>query len=331
MYSVNNRGDVMVKVFGVGGGGGNAVDKMISSVLYGVDFVAANTDMQELNRSKADFKIQLGDKLARGLSAEGDPEAGRDAAYESIEQIKEQVDGCEMVFVAAGMGGGTGTGATPVIAKVAREAGALTVGVVTKPFHFEGKKRLELAERGINELKQCVDSLICISNNRLISLDPKKSTSIDLFNKADEAVCYAVKGITDLILVQGLICICFDDVKSVMSESGLAAMGIGIARGESRAKEAAMMAISNQLLEGVSIDSAKGVLMNITCGMDLTIDEVQKAATTIYEAAHEDANIFFGTFFDKEETDEIRVTVIATGLELKHVARNAPNQQPKTV
>jgi cell division protein FtsZ len=312
---IDNVGPERIKVFGVGGGGGNAVDNMISSVLHGVTFVAANTDIQALNRSKAEFKIQLGDKLTRGLGAGANPEVGRDAAYESIDKIKEHVDGCDMVFVTAGMGGGTGTGAAPVIAQMAKEAGALTVGVVTKPFYFEGKKRLELAERGINEFKQYVDSLICIPNNRLISLGSKKATFIDMLKKADEVLYYAVKGISDLIMVPGLINLDFADVKAVMSESGLAMMGTGIARGESRAKEAAMKAITSPLLEDVSIDGAMGVLINITCGMDLTIDEVNEAATTIYEAAHEDAKIFFGTVFDQEETDEMRITVVATGIE----------------
>lgn len=306
-----------IKVFGVGGGGGNAVNNMISSALRGVRFVAANTDVQALNRSKAEHKLQLGDKLTKGLGAGANPEVGRDAAYESIDQIKDLVKECDMVFVTAGMGGGTGTGAAPVIAQTAKDAGALTVGVVTKPFYFEGKKRRELAEAGISEFRKYVDSLICIPNDRLLALASKKATFIDMLKKADEVLYYAVKGISDLIMVPGLINLDFADVKAVMSEMGLAMMGTGIARGESRAKEAAMKAITSPLLEDVSIDGAMGVLMNITCGPDLTIDEVSEAASTIQEAAHEDAKIYFGTVFEQDSTDEMRITVIATGIDAK--------------
>jgi len=313
---IENDAMAKIKVFGVGGGGGNAVNNMINSVLHGVTFVVANTDIQALNRSKAEFKIQLGDRLTKGLGAGANPEVGRDAAYESIDAIKEHVAGCDMVFVTAGMGGGTGTGAAPVIAQVAKEAGALTVGVVTKPFYFEGKKRFELAEKGINEFKQYVDSLICIPNNRLLALGSKKATFMDMLKKADEVLYYAVKGISDLIMVPGLINLDFADVKAVMSESGLAMMGTGFARGESRSKEAAMKAITSPLLEDVSIDGAMGVLINISCGMDLTIDEVSEAANTIFEAAHEDAKIYFGTVFDTEASDEMRITVIATGIDM---------------
>ncbi len=311
------EGDAMakIKVFGVGGGGGNAVNNMISSVLNGVTFVVANTDIQALNRSDAPYKIQLGDKLTKGLGAGANPEVGKEAALESANQIKDHVKECDMVFVTAGMGGGTGTGAAPVIAQMAKDAGALTVGVVTKPFYFEGKKRLAIAERGIEEFRQHVDSLISIPNDRLLALASKKATFIDMLKKADEVLYYAVKGISDLIMVPGLINLDFADVKSVMSEMGLAMMGTGIARGESRAREAAMKAITSPLLEDVSIDGAMGVLMNITCGPDLTIDEVSEAASTISEAAHEDAKIYFGTVFDQDATDEMRITVIATGIE----------------
>ncbi len=324
------EGDAMakIKVFGVGGGGGNAVNNMISSVLNGVTFVVANTDIQALNRSDAPYKIQLGDKLTKGLGAGANPEVGKEAALESANQIKDHVKECDMVFVTAGMGGGTGTGAAPVIAQMAKDAGALTVGVVTKPFYFEGKKRLSIAERGIEEFRQHVDSLISIPNDRLLALASKKATFIDMLKKADEVLYYAVKGISDLIMVPGLINLDFADVKSVMSEMGLAMMGTGIARGESRAREAAMKAITSPLLEDVSIDGAMGVLMNITCGPDLTIDEVSEAASTISEAAHEDAKIYFGTVFDQDATDEMRITVIATGIEADGQLRPQNNERP---
>jgi len=320
-----------IKVFGVGGGGGNAVDNMISSALRGVRFVAANTDMQALNRSKAEFKLQLGDKLTKGLGAGANPEVGRDAAFESMDQVQDLVKECDMVFVTAGMGGGTGTGAAPVIAQAAKDAGALTVGVVTKPFYFEGKKRRELAENGIAEFSKYVDSLICIPNDRLLALASKKATFIDMLKKADEVLYYAVKGISDLIMVPGLINLDFADVKAVMSEMGLAMMGTGIARGESRAKEAAMKAITSPLLEDVSIDGAMGVLMNITCGPDLTIDEVSEAASTIQEAAHEDARIYFGTVFEQDTSDEMRITVIATGIDARDMQMAPDRSQPAKV
>ncbi|GAB6175711.1 cell division protein FtsZ [Desulfobaculum senezii] len=314
---LENESAAKIKVVGAGGGGGNAVNNMINSALKGVTFIAANTDVQALNKSRAEFKIQLGEKLTKGLGAGADPEVGREAATESIDQIRESLMGADMVFVTAGMGGGTGTGAAPVIAEVAKEMGALTVGVVTKPFYFEGKRRLESAERGIKNLSDNVDSLITIPNDRLLSLASKKATFLDMLKKADEVLYYAVKGISDLIMVPGLINLDFADVKAVMAESGLAMMGTGIARGESRAREAAMKAITSPLLEDVSIDGARGVLMNITCGPDLAIDEVAEAASTISEAAHEDARIYFGTVFEQEASDEMRITVIATGIETK--------------
>lgn len=314
---LENESAAKIKVVGAGGGGGNAVNNMINSALKGVTFIAANTDVQALNKSRAEFKIQLGEKLTKGLGAGADPEVGREAAMESIEQIRESLMGADMVFVTAGMGGGTGTGAAPVIAQVAKEMGALTVGVVTKPFYFEGKRRLESAEKGIKNLSDSVDSLITIPNDRLLSLASKKATFLDMLKKADEVLYFAVKGISDLIMVPGLINLDFADVKAVMAESGLAMMGTGIARGESRAREAAMKAITSPLLEDVSIDGARGVLMNVTCGPDLAIDEVAEAASTISEAAHEDARIYFGTVFEQESTDEMRITVIATGIETK--------------
>jgi cell division protein FtsZ len=304
-----------IKVIGIGGGGGNAVNNMISSALKGVTFVTANTDVQALNRSKAEFKVQLGEKLTKGLGAGANPDIGRDAAQESMSAIKELVAETDMIFVTAGMGGGTGTGAAPVIAQAAKEAGCLTVGVVTKPFYFEGKKRRESADHGISELREYVDSLITIPNDRLLALASKKATFLDMLKKADEVLYYAVKGISDLIMVPGLINLDFADVKAVMSEMGLAMMGTGISRGEARAREAAMKAITSPLLEDVSIEGAYGVLMNITCGPDLTIDEVSEAASTISEAAHEEAKIYFGTVFDQDAGDEMRITVIATGID----------------
>ncbi len=304
-----------IKVIGVGGGGGNAVNNMISSALKGVTFITANTDVQALNRSKAEFKLQLGEKLTKGLGAGADPSKGKEAAMESMDTIKKVIGDCDMVFVTAGMGGGTGTGAAPVIAQAAKEIDALTVGVVTKPFYFEGNKRREQADRGIEEFRKYVDSLITIPNDRLLQLASKKATFIDMLKKADEVLYYAVKGISDLIMVPGLINLDFADVKAVMSEMGLAMMGTGIARGESRAREAATKAITSPLLEDVSIDGAQGVLMNITCGPDLTIDEVSEAASYITEAANDNAKIYFGTVFDPEVQDEMRITVIATGIE----------------
>lgn len=312
---LEREGAARIKVFGIGGGGGNAVNNMITSSLQGVSFIAANTDVQALKDAKAETQIQLGEKLTKGLGAGADPEVGRDAAQESLEQIQAQLEGVDMVFVTAGMGGGTGTGAAPVIAKAAKDMGALTVAVVTKPFYFEGKRRQQQADKGIKALRDVVDSIITIPNDRLLSLASKKATFLEMLKKADEVLFYAVKGISDLIMVHGMINLDFADVKSVMSEMGLAMMGTGISQGEGRAREAAMKAITSPLLEDVSIDGAKGVLINVTAGQDLTIDEVSEAANIIYEAAHEDAQIYFGTVFGQESSDELRITVIATGIE----------------
>ncbi len=321
---IENEGHARIKVIGCGGGGGNAINNMIQSALAGVRFIAANTDSQDINKSLAEYKIQLGDKLTKGLGAGANPEIGKNAAMESIEQIRELVSDCDMVFVTAGMGGGTGTGAAPVIAEVAKEAGALTVAVVTKPFYFEGKRRLLQAEKGIEELKNVVDSIITIPNDRLLQLAAKKAAFSEMLKKADEVLYYGVKGIADLITVHGLINLDFADVQAVMSSSGLALMGTGIARGENRAREAAMKAITSPLLEDVSIEGAKGVLINITCSPDMTIDEVSEAANIIYEEAHEDAQIFFGTVFDAECGDEMRITVIATGIDNSGEIANQP-------
>jgi len=315
IYDIDFESNARIKVVGVGGGGGNAVNNMICSALRGVTFITANTDIQALNKSKAEFKIQLGDKLTKGLGAGANPDCGRDAALESIDQIRKTISDADMVFVTAGMGGGTGTGAAPVIAQAAKEAGALTVGVVTKPFYFEGKKRLSAADKGIAALREQVDSIITIPNDRLLTLASKKATFMEMLKKADEILYYAVKGISDLIMVPGLINLDFADVKAVMSEMGLAMMGFGVARGENRATEAAQKAITSPLLEDVTIDGAKGVLMNITCSPDLTIEEVDEAASTVTAAVSEDAKVFFGTVFDENAGDEIRITVIATGIE----------------
>ena len=312
---LEREGAARIKVFGIGGGGGNAVNNMISSALQGVSFIAANTDVQALKDAQAETQIQLGEKLTKGLGAGADPEVGRDAAQESLEQIQSQLEGVDMVFVTAGMGGGTGTGAAPVIAKAAKDMGALTVAVVTKPFYFEGKRRQQQADKGIKALQDVVDSIITIPNDRLLSLASKKATFLEMLKKADEVLFYAVKGISDLIMVPGLINLDFADVKAVMSGMGLALMGTGIAQGEGRAREAATKAITSPLLEDVSIDGAQGVLMNITSGPDLTIDEVSEAASTISESAQEDAQIYFGTVFDNDASDELRITVIATGIE----------------
>ena len=315
IYDIDFDSTARIKVVGVGGGGGNAVNNMICSELHGVTFITANTDIQALNKSKAEFKIQLGDKLTKGLGAGANPDCGREAAIESIDQIRKHISDADMVFVTAGMGGGTGTGAAPVIAQAAKEAGALTVGVITKPFYFEGKRRLHAAEKGIAALREQVDSIITIPNDRLLTLASKKATFMEMLKKADEILYYAVKGISDLIMVPGLINLDFADVKAVMSEMGLAMMGFGVARGENRAKEAALKAITSPLLEDVTIDGAKGVLMNITCSEALTIEEADEAASTVMEAVSEDAKVFFGTVFDESAGDEIRITVIATGIE----------------
>lgn len=315
LLDIERQENALIKVVGVGGGGGNAVNNMITGALQGVTFITANTDMQALKRSSAEYKIQLGDKLTKGLGAGANPDVGRDAALESQSQIRDVLGDCDMVFVAAGMGGGTGTGAAPVIAQVAKDMGALTVAVVTKPFHFEGKRRLQQAERGIKELREIVDSIITIPNDRLLTLSSKKASFMDMLARVDEVLFHAVKGISDLIMVPGLINLDFADVKAAMSETGLAMMGTGIASGEGRAREAAMKAITSPLLEDVTIDGAKGVLFNITCGPDLSMEDVAEASTIIYEAAHEDANIYLGAVYDPDCTDEIRITVVATGIQ----------------
>lgn len=311
---VESDNGATIKVIGIGGGGGNAINNMINASLLGVDFIAANTDAQALEVSKAHTKLQLGVNITKGLGAGANPEIGRSAALEDADQIRQALDGTDMVFVTAGLGGGTGTGGAPVVAQIAKEIGALTVAVVTKPFNFEGRQRMKTADKGINELKETVDTMITIPNNRLLSLAAKKATFLEMLKKADDVLLYAVKGISDLITVPGLINLDFADVKTIMSEMGMALMGTGMSSGEDRATEAAQKAISSPLLEDVSISGAKGVLMNISSGLDLTIDEVQEASSLIQKEAHEDANIIWGTVLDQSAGDELRVTVIATGI-----------------
>lgn len=302
-----------IKVVGVGGGGSNAVSTMIEAQMNGVEFIVANTDIQALNSNKASGKIQLGLDLTKGLGAGANPDVGRRAAIESYNEIVEKIDGADMVFVTAGMGGGTGTGGAPVVAKIARELGALTIGVVTRPFVFEGKKRQKHADGGLQELKENVDTLIVIPNQKLLSIAGDKTPLTETFKKADEVLLQAVKGISDLINIRGLINLDFADIRTVMQAKGLALMGTGSAKGENRAVEAATAAISSPLLENIKIDGATGIIINVTGGPDLSLYEVNEASTLITEAAHEDAEIIFGAVIDENMTDEVRVTVIATG------------------
>jgi cell division protein FtsZ len=302
-----------IKVLGVGGGGGNAINTMIELGLDNVDFISANTDIQALDNSLAKHKIQLGAQLTKGLGAGAMPEIGKNAAREDQGRIKDFVKGADMVFVTAGMGGGTGTGGAPIVARIAKEEGSLTVGVVTKPFNFEGKKRKKQAESGVEELKKCVDTLIVIPNQRLLGIAGEHVTLKDAFRTADEVLYQAVKGISDLITIHGLVNLDFADVRTIMTGQGMALMGTGLASGEKRALEAASRAISSPLLEDISIDGAKGILINITGSSNLTLHEINEAAMLIQDAAHDDANIIFGAVIDEEMGDTIRVTVIATG------------------
>ncbi|MFJ7730539.1 cell division protein FtsZ [Lysinibacillus sp. NPDC097231] len=302
----------VIKVIGVGGGGNNAVNRMIEHGVQGVDFIAVNTDAQALNLSKAEAKLQIGTKLTRGLGAGANPEVGKKAAEESREQLEEVLRGADMVFVTAGMGGGTGTGAAPVIAQIARDLGALTVGVVTRPFTFEGRKRQTQAIGGIGGMKESVDTLIVIPNDKLLQIVDKSTPMLEAFREADNVLRQGVQGISDLIATPGLINLDFADVKTIMSNKGSALMGIGIATGENRAAEAAKKAISSPLLES-SIDGAKGVLMNITGGSNLSLFEVQEAADIVASASDEEVNMIFGSVINENLKDEIIVTVIATG------------------
>ncbi|MCH1623867.1 cell division protein FtsZ [Fredinandcohnia quinoae] len=314
-----------IKVIGVGGGGNNAVNRMIEHGVQGVEFLAVNTDAQALNLSKAEIKMQIGGKLTRGLGAGANPEVGKKAAEESREQIEEALKGADMVFVTAGMGGGTGTGAAPVIAQIARDLGALTVGVVTRPFTFEGKKRATQAAGGIAAMKAAVDTLIVIPNDRLLEIVDKNTPMLEAFREADNVLRQGVQGISDLIAVPGLINLDFADVKTIMSNQGSALMGIGIATGENRAAEAAKKAISSPLLE-TSIDGAQGVLMNITGGTNLSLYEVQEAADIVASASDQEVNMIFGSVINENLKEEIVVTVIATGFVEAEIDSNRPSR-----
>lgn len=316
---VDNEKSAKIKVIGVGGAGGNAINNMIASNLQGVTFIAANTDAQALEISKASIRIQLGEGTTEGLGAGANPQVGRDAALENEEDIREALADSHMVFITAGFGGGTGTGAAPVIAEICKDLGALTVAVVTKPFSFEGKKRTLQAERGIEALKQVVDTAITIPNDRLRGLASKKATLMEMFIRADEILLHSVKGITDLIMMPGVVNLDFADVRTTMSKAGLALMGIGISSGENRAIEAAGKAISHPLLEDISISGARGVLMNITASSDMEFEEVAEASEYIHSEVGEEAEIFWGTSVDDSMGDEMRVTVIATGIGMEDV------------
>jgi cell division protein FtsZ len=312
-FMENAQNGARIKVIGVGGGGGNAVDNMLRLGLVGVDFICANTDAQALASSKAPVKIQLGAKLTKGLGAGSNPEIGRQAAEEDRERIRDALSGSHMVFITAGMGGGTGTGGAPVCAEVVKELGALSVAVVTKPFHFENKKRMEQAQAGIIELEKNVDTLISIPNQRLLELSGKEETLLSAFKKADQVLYFAVKGISDLITIRGLINLDFADIKTIMAETGMAIMGAGNAGGKDKGVEAAKRAISSPLLEDISINGARGVLVNLTGGPDLSMDDVESAMTYIQGEAHPDAHIIFGAVIEKEMKGKLMVTVIATG------------------
>jgi cell division protein FtsZ len=304
-----------IKVIGIGGGGSNAVNRMIESGIEGIEFLVANTDLQALKRSRAPIKIQLGSRLTKGLGAGADPNVGREAALEDTDKIIEVLEGADMVFVTTGLGGGTGTGAAPIIASLATELDALTVAVVTKPFHFEGRRRMQQADQGLRELRECVDTVITIPNERLLHTVDRGVSLADSFKVADDVLRQAVQGISDLITVPGLINLDFADVKSIMQGMGMALMGAGRATGENRAIEATQQAISSPLLEEATIQGAKGVLINITGGPDLTLFEVNAASSIIRESADDDANIIFGAVIDESLTDEMKITVIATGFD----------------
>jgi cell division protein FtsZ len=312
-YMENDR-SAKIKVIGVGGAGGNAINNMIASNLQGVRFISANTDAQALDVSQAEMRFQLGTKITEGLGAGANPQVGREAALENAEMIKDALADSHMVFITAGFGGGTGTGAAPVIARLCKEMGILTVAVVTRPFSFEGRKRAKQAEDGILELKKSADTVITIPNDRLRGLASKNAKMVDMFKKADEILLHSVKGITDLIMMPGLVNLDFADVKTTMSRAGMAIMGIGISSGENRALEAAERAISHPLLDDINISGAKGVLMNITSNSDLTMEEMTEASERIYNEVGEEAEIIWGAVIDDSVGDEMSVTVIATGI-----------------
>lgn len=311
-FEMDSEDLAQIKVIGVGGGGSNAVNRMIEHDVSGVEFIAVNTDQQALNLSKAETQLQIGAKLTRGLGAGASPEVGKKAAEESKEQIQEALQGADMVFVTAGMGGGTGTGAAPIIAEVAKEVGALTVGVVTKPFTFEGRKRTTQAVEGITAFKEKVDTMIAIPNDRLLEIVDKNTPMLEAFREADNVLRQGVQGISDLIAIPGLINLDFADVKTIMSEKGSALMAIGISQGENRAAEAAKKAISSPLLE-TTIDGAKGVIMNVTSGSNLSLFEVNEAADIVSSASDEEVNMIFGSVINEDLKEEMVITIIATG------------------
>jgi cell division protein FtsZ len=324
---VENENSAKIKVIGVGGAGGNAINNMITSNLQGVKFIAANTDAQALEISKAPIRIQLGEGMTEGLGAGANPQVGRDAALENEEEIRRALADSHMVFITAGFGGGTGTGAAPVIAEICKDLGALTVAVVTKPFSFEEKKRSRMAEEGIDTLKKVVDTAITIPNDRLRGLASKKATLVEMFVRADEILLHSVKGITDLIMMPGVVNLDFADVRTTMSKAGLALMGIGISSGEHRAVEAAEKAISHPLLEDIPIRGARGVLMNITATSDMEFEEVAEASEYIHNEVGDDAEIFWGTSVDENLGNDMRVTVIATGIGKEKEMIEQPVQQ----
>jgi cell division protein FtsZ len=326
---VETESSAKIVVIGVGGAGGNAINNMIDSKLQGVKFIAANTDAQALDISKASIRMQIGEKLTQGLGAGADPQIGREAALENSEAIKSTLEGSHMVFITAGFGGGTGTGAAPVIAELCKDIDALTVAVVTKPFSFEGQKRSKQATEGISSLKKVADTVITIPNDRLRGLASKNAKMTDMFKKADEILLHSVKGITDLIMMPGLINLDFADVRTTMSKAGMAIMGIGTSNGENRALEAAERAISHPLLEDISISGAKGVLINITSNSDLTMEEMTEASERIYNEVGETADIIWGTVIDDTLGDEMRVTVIATGIDANPQSVTEPELRGK--
>jgi len=321
---IQSEAFALIKVIGVGGGGTNAVNRMIEEGIQGVEFIAVNTDAQALLLSKAQTRVRIGDKLTRGLGAGGNPEVGRKSAEESVEDLYNVLKGSDMVFITAGLGGGTGTGAAPIVAQVARDVGALTIGVVTRPFTFEGGKRMTSAEEGMAKLKEHADTLIVIPNDRLLQIVDKKSSLQDSFKMADDVLRQGIQGISELITVPGLINLDFADVRTIMSEGGAALMAVGSASGEDRARVAAEQAISSKLLD-ITIDGARGVLFNVTGGPGLTLYEVNQAAAIIRETSHPDVNLIFGAVIDQNMTDEIRITVIATGFERSAMPRRITN------
>jgi cell division protein FtsZ len=321
----------VIKVIGVGGGGGNAVEHMVQENLDGVDFICANTDSQALKNSSARTTIQIGTNITKGLGAGANPEIGREAALEDRERIQEMIDGSDMIFITAGMGGGTGTGGAPIVAQVAKEMGILTVAVVTKPFSFEGKKRTDIAADGIEELKGYVDSLITIPNEKLLSVLGKNVSLLDAFKAGNDVLLGAVQGIAELITRPGLINVDFADVRTVMSEMGMAMMGSGKASGENRAREAAEAAIASPLLEDVNLSGARGILVNVTAGMDMSIGEFEEVGNTVKEFASDNATVVVGTVIDPDMTGELRVTVVATGLGREHEAVSMTEKSVKLV